>query len=78
MNYFDFMKINDYAKFPFLNYFVACIFAPNMCHPIPSSPFFIHTLGSANQGLKVFILFDAYVGVAWNVPNGPRLDAQDL
>jgi len=76
-NHFKFMEINDHVDLLFPSYFVAILLS--ICGILGHfHPLCIHISNSANDILKVFILLNVYVGVAWDAPYAPRLDAQGL
>ncbi len=68
MNFFKSMEIDDIVDFLFPNFFVA------LFHPIGAIQCHLHllcthTLGCANEGLQVFIHFDAFISIVWDVFN---------
>jgi hypothetical protein len=68
------MKIDDNADFLFLGFFVALSF-PIGAIPCHFHLFCIHALGCVDEGLQVFILFNAFMGIMCDVPNAPRFNA---
>jgi hypothetical protein len=77
MNHLKFMEFNDCTNFSYLGCCVRLMLSicAISCH---LQPFHIHTLSGANEGLQVFVLFNACVGIMWDVPNAPQVNAQDL
>jgi hypothetical protein len=71
MNHLKSMEIDDIVDFLFPNFSVALL------HPISTIPchlhlLCIHILGCVNEGLQIFIHFDAFMGIAWDVLNALR------
>ncbi len=77
MNHLKFMEFNDCTNFSYLGCCVGLMLpiCAISCH---LQPFHIHTLSGANEGLQVFVLFNPCVGIMWDVPNAPQINAQDL
>jgi hypothetical protein len=64
--HFIFLKIDDCINFSYLGSFVELLF-PIYAIPHHLKPFHIHTSSGVDEDLKVFILFDACVGITWAI-----------
>jgi hypothetical protein len=74
MNHFGSMEIDDNADFLFLDFFVTLSFSIGAI-PCRFHLLCIHALGCVDEGLQVFILFNAFMGIMWDIPNTPRFIA---
>jgi hypothetical protein len=63
---FIFLKIDDCVNFSYLGCIVE-LFLTIYAIPHHLKPFHIHTSSGVDEGLKVFILLDACVGITWAI-----------